>query len=245
MRINRVSFIAGFLLLFAVYHFPEFFNAFWIMAVFKIGFLLVAFGLACYQGFRGLGGYALNMHPGWISNLGKGLLTGIVFFGLSVFVSVLLGYEQFLSVVTLAVFAKQLPLVLFMTFFPSIAEDILTRGYLYGHLKDSVTENNFVILSAAVFVLNHFWRLADHPSVHTYLFLMGMATAFALWRSGSLWMAFGIHWGSNIAYETNLSLIKTEAVTTGHMPNWMLAASFGLLIVFLAMIPLQRKQSPG
>ncbi len=74
---------------------------------------------------------------------------------------------------------------------------------------------------------------------------MGVATALALCRSGSLWMAFGIHWGSNIAYETNLSLIKTEAVTTGHMPNWMLAASFGLLIVFLAMVPLQRKQSPG
>ncbi|HRI25039.1 MAG TPA: CPBP family intramembrane metalloprotease, partial [Ferruginibacter sp.] len=189
MRINWVSFITGFLLLFAVYHFPEFFNAFWITAVCKIGFLAVAFGIARYQGFTGLGGYGLNMHPGWSGNLVKGLLTGLFFFGLSVFISVLLGYERFQSVEILSVFARQLPVILLMTVFPSVAEDILTRGYLYGHLKGVVSENFFVIVSATVFVLNHIWRLADDPSVHSYLFLMGMATAFALWRSGSLWMA--------------------------------------------------------
>lgn len=41
-----ISFAVGFLILFFIYHFPEYFSAFWIMATFKIGFLIVAFIVA-------------------------------------------------------------------------------------------------------------------------------------------------------------------------------------------------------
>jgi len=233
MRKNWLPVILGFLLLFAVYHFPEFYNALWIAAVFKIGFLFVSFFVARFQGFAGLGGYGLNMHRGWPVNLLKGILTGILFFSLSVLMSVLFGFEGSISVAGAADFFKQVPLVLLMTVFPSVAEDILTRGYLYGHLKDEMNGKSFILLSAVVFVLNHIWRLGDHPAVLVYLFILGLALAYALWYSRSLWLAFGIHWGSNIAYESNAALVKTQSLTSNHESTWMLALSFLLMLLFL------------
>lgn len=233
MKKDWLILLAGFLLLFAVYHFPEFYNALWIMAVFKIGFLLVSFLVARWQGYKGLGAFGLNLHKGWLANLLKGLLTGIVFFGLSALLSVLMGFDQFISVVTTAGFLKQLPLILVMTVFPSIAEDILTRGYLYAHFKDRLNGKAFILISAAVYVLNHIWRLNDHPAVLVYLFVLGLALAYAVWITRSLWLAFGIHWGSNIAFETNSSLIKTGSVGTGHQSTWILAACFMLMLIFV------------
>lgn len=236
MKKNWFSAAAGFLLLFAVYHFPEFFNALWIMAVFKIGFLLVGLLLARLQGYTGLGAFGLNLHKGWAGNLLKGLLTGIFFFGLAACLAVWLGFDRFVSIANTTAFIKQIPLILLMTVFPSVAEDILTRGYLYRHLKNELSGKTFILVSASVFVLNHIWRLGDHPASLIYLFVLGLALAYAVWITRSLWLAFGMHWGANIAFETNSSLVKTESVSNNHQSTWILAVCF-LLMLFFVWIP--------
>jgi hypothetical protein len=233
MKKNWLFTIAGFLLLFAVYHFPEFYNALWIAALFKIGFLLASYFVAKWQGYKGLGAFGLGLHKGWLGNLLKGLLTGILFFGLSALLAVLMGFDAFVSVANATAFLKQIPVILLMTVFPSVAEDILTRGYLYAHFKDKLSSKMFMLISATVYVLNHIWRLGDHPAVLIYLFILGLALAYAVWVTGSLWLAFGIHWGSNIAFETNGSLIQTASITTNHESTWMLALCFLLMLVFL------------
>jgi len=63
-----------------------------------------------------------------------------------------------------------------MTFFLSIAKDILTRGYLYGHLQYKITPA-FIILSADVYALNYIWRLGESVSVLFYLSTLGIAPA--------------------------------------------------------------------
>jgi len=233
MKNNWLSVLTGFLLLFAIYHFPEFFNALWIAAVFKIGFLFVSFLIARQQGLKGLGGFGLSLHKGWYANLFKGLIIGICFFTLAVFLSVIAGFEKLSSIADAAGFLKQIPLILLMTVFPSVAEDILTRGYLFAHFKQRMNGNVFVLFSAVVYVLNHIWRLGDHPATLIYLFILGIALAYSLWFTRSLWLAFGIHWGSNIAFESNTSLIKTISLSHDHSANWILAGCFLLMLIFL------------
>ncbi len=227
------SFVLGFLILFVVYHFPEFFSAFWIMATFKIGFLIVAFILAILQGRKGLGGYGLGFGPKWGSDLIKGLLTGLLFFGLSVFVSITLGYEQIAEISSFKAVIFQLPIILLMTAIPSIAEDILTRGYLYGHLK-SLKPVIWILLSSFVYVLNHIWRLDDGPAVLIYLFILGVVLASSVWVTKSLWLAFGIHWGANIAFESTNSVFQTKALVEHNGPTWILAATWALLFIIIA-----------
>jgi len=226
------SFIAGFLVLFAVYHFPEYFSAFWIMATFKIGFLVVAFILARLQGWKGLGGYGLGLSKPWILDLLKGLLTGLLFFALSVLVSVKCGYEAVTHPLFFRNIIDQLPMILLMTAIPSVAEDILTRGYLYGHLK-FMKPVGWILLSAVIYVLNHIWRLNDGPAVLTYLFILGLVLAMSVWITKSLWLAFGIHWGANIAFESSHSIIHTNPLVQHNGATWLLAASWALLLVLL------------
>ena len=192
---NRVviKFLAGFLLLFVVYHFPEFFPVFWVMAVFKIGFL-----------------------------------------------SVLVRYEEFNGIASIDVVIKGLPMLLLMTSFPSIAEDVLTRGYLYGHLFNKMKPWHWVLLSAVVYVLNHIWRLNEDPSVLVYLFLLGVVLASAVWKTKSLWLAFGIHWGANLAFESSHSFVETKPLLIMEAPGCWLRHGCCWLF-FLVLLP-NRKQ---
>lgn len=230
MKTNWLSFITGFIALFIVYHFPEFFSALWIAAVFKIGFLVVAFLIAKWQGWKGIGGFGLSLHKAWARNLLLGLVIGLCFFLLSEFIAVKAGYEKYISAESFSNVLKQLPLILLMTFFPSIAEDILTRGYLYAHLNPKLKPAVFIILSSGIYVLNHIWRLEEGLPVLSYLFLLGIALAWAIINTGSLWLTLGIHWGSNIAFLTLARVTKTETLSKT-AATWILAASFAVMLI--------------
>lgn len=229
------SFVTGFLVLFLIYHFPEYFSAFWIMATFKIGFLLVAFILVRLQGWKGLNGYGLGFTQKWAVNLFKGFLIGLFFFAVSVFVSIKLGYEKIVEITSFKNAISQIPMLLLMTAIPSIAEDILTRGYLFGHLK-FMKPLGWIVLSAIIYVLNHIWRLNDGLAVLTYLFILGIVLAFTVTLTKSLWLAFGIHWGANIAFESSNSIIQTKTIVQHDGPTWLLALAWafllGLFVIF-------------
>lgn len=235
MQPKWFSFFKGLILLFIIYHFPEFFSALWMAALFKIGFLIVAYLIARWQGWKGLGGYGLCFHSGWIKNLCSGLIIGIAFFLLSEWLTITKGYEKLISVNSFANVAATLPLTLLMTFFPSIAEDILTRGYLYGHLRRILKPSAFILLSALFFVLNHIWRLTEGASVLSYLFILGIALAWALSYTKSLWLTFGIHWGANIAFETINAGLSTQA-TDKVMSTWLLTACFSVMLVTMFLL---------
>lgn len=237
-----LSFFAGFIILFVVYHFPEFFQAFWIMATFKIGFLLVALLLAFMQGWRGLGAYGLGFKPGWGFKLVKGLCIGLLGFGLALLSAVLLGYDKIVVFPSLLVLVKNIPMLLLMTSIPSVAEDILTRGYLFGHWGNKMNAVSWILMSAIVFVLNHIWRLNDGAAVLAYLFLLGLVLAYTVWKTKSLWMAFGIHWGSNIAFESTNSLFTTESLVSHKGSTWILAAVWGLVFIGLRITDRTKKQ---
>lgn len=238
-RKRSFSFISGFLLLFTVYHLPEFFDAFWIMAVCRIGFLILAFFLARWQGWKGLGGYGLPFHAGWWKNLLPGILLGMITFAVSQLIALLLHWETLTLQVSAAGVLQQLPILLLFTFFPSMAEDILTRGYLHAHLR-SLGAEMWIVCSALVFTGNHIWRLNNGAAVICYLLVMGLVLAYAVRTTGSLWLAFGIHWGLNIAYQFVSMFFKSRSLTTGSGPTWVYATCLaGLGLVLLAGKPLK------
>lgn len=233
---KSISFIGGFALLFFVYHFPEFFESLWVTALFKIGFLVVALILCRLQGWKGLGGYGLSFSKDWYRVLATGLLAGTGAFVLSVVLSVGLHFEKVQHISGFNFFVQQVPQVLLMTFFPSIAEDILTRGYFYGHLK-SLRPLVWVLLSSAIYVLNHIWRLQDGLPVLTYLFLLGLVLAVSVLAKKSLWLALGIHWGANIAFELSNAGLRLQASGDNpDAPTWILAFLWGLTLVSLLFL---------
>lgn len=232
---SYTSFLTGFLILFIIYHLPEFFNEFWLMAVCKIGILPVAFMIARAQGWAGLGGFGLSIKNKWLFTIVAGLFTGLIAFTLAILATIKLGYGVIDKIEPIQFFIQQVPMILLMTFFPSMAEDILTRGYLFGHLKQ-LRPFVWIIISAIIYVLNHIWRLDDGLPVLTYLFVLGIVLAFCVAIKKSLWLAFGIHWGANIAFELSGAGIKLTTREYPDVSNWMLAAVWALLFVILFFV---------
>ncbi len=98
----------------------------------------------------------------------------------------------------LARLLSALPWLLLATAVPSLSEDVLTRGFWFrqGPARGGAA---FLALSTLVYVLNHVWRLREGPAEWLMLASFGLAYGAALLRSGSLWAAFGLHWGWNLA----------------------------------------------
>ena len=92
------------------------------------------------------------------------------------------------------------------TFLPSIAEDILTRGYLFGQAWRPWV---FVVVSSVVYVLNHVYRLDEW----WMLFAFGCAYGAGVARAGTLWGAVGLHWGWNFANVFYGQVLPVEAIS--------------------------------
>ncbi|NEX64638.1 CPBP family intramembrane glutamic endopeptidase [Noviherbaspirillum galbum] len=122
---------------------------------------------------------------------------------------------------------KAIGTILFITFIPSLAEDILTRGLLLrkGPLRAGAA---FVIFSTAVYVLNHVYRLANGPMEWFMLACFGIAYATACARFDSLWPAVGLHWGWNAAS----GLLGLVAEVETRQPGWAVVMSAGTHLVF-------------
>lgn len=226
---------AGFLALFALYHLPDLFGR--TLPASAVAMLL--FPLATWAVLRpGLGapGFAavgLGATPGRWRDLGLGLLAGAAFGGLSLAASLALGFEAADRGPAPGDLAR-VPWALAMTFFPSLAEDLLTRGYLAYALRPPMRERPFVLLSSAVYVGNHLHRLGDGAPVLLYLGALGLAFALALVRTGALWLTLGLHWGGNLFLLLAGEVLATRSLAP-EASQWVHAAAMAALAAAVAL----------
>ena len=153
-----------------------------------------------------------------------------------------LGVEQFVPAAPLSLTVIGIGLV--TTFIPSIAEDILTRGFLLRFTSRPLGFGSYVIASAALYTANHIWRLDWGVSEQIRLFCLGLAYATAAWRMQSLWAAVGLHWGWNLSN----SLLSQAWQTTMADPvegRWISAAVHLILFAFIALYPAASGEKPN
>jgi membrane protease YdiL (CAAX protease family) len=239
--IQRWRLPCAFAILWLLYQAAEGVGARWlhsfpVQAALMLGCVLAAWPLSRWLGYRGYAAYALAGGHGWRWWLPGGLLLAV----LAKFGAVSLGLQ--LGVYApdpqapaggMASLLPTLPLLLVSTFVASLAEDILTRGFWYRasgvRWRGGV---GFVLVSSAIYVLNHNYRLGNGPMEWLVLFCFGLAYAAALWRSGSLWAALGLHWGWNLGNGLLAIVMPVDAVKTQAAG----ALSIGAHLVMLALV---------
>jgi membrane protease YdiL (CAAX protease family) len=85
------------------------------------------------------------------------------------------------------------------TFVPSIAEDILTRGFWMRIPAWPWTAATFVGATSLIYLFNHIFRLGHGAAEWFMLLCFGVAYGAACRRGATLWAAVGLHWGWNFA----------------------------------------------
>ena len=232
--------IMGFVVLFVLYHLPEFIQKYSnapLIPVLEAGMLLVvlvAFLLGRLQYRNGFSMYGLFGFSTQGINLALGLVTGILLSVLANLVPVWLHWSTIHIEVRWT--AMIMPVLLFAagTLLPSLAEDLLTRGYLRAWWPRAWKTRWIVPVSAVVYVLNHIFRL-NRPDVMLYLFVLGLLLMYCYTLTGTLWLTLGIHWGSNIAYQFFANMVTVTTVKETGLENYLLAASYalGMALVFI------------
>lgn len=234
------SVLIGFAILFSVYHFPEVLQNHYqkpLILLFELSMLLftiVAFIIGKQKfknGFRMYGLFGFRQHLG---NLVKGLFIGIFISVLANLIPVWFGWNEMFVHFDWSQILVQSLLFMVGTLLPSLAEDLLTRGYLKAFWPEKWNLNGLILLSAVVYVLNHIFRI-NKPDVMLYLFILGLFLMWAFIVTGSLWLTLGIHWGSNIAYQFFTNVVTTNSLKETGMENYILAGcyalGFGLVVV--------------
>jgi membrane protease YdiL (CAAX protease family) len=234
---SRLQLILVFAALFLAYQLPEglgirLLGNDTVNAVLMLMFLPVAWLCGRALGFRGLDAWYMGLTPGW-----AGLLAAA--FGLAMVAkAAALGIGAFAGVYRLApagMDASGLLLaalaMLPFTLLPSVAEDIVTRGFLMRAFPALGRRWLFVVASSALYVLNHIYRLANGPLEWLMLFCFGLAYAAALYYSRSLWPAIGLHWGWNYAGQMADRVANVDLLRPESGPALSIAAHLAMLAV--------------
>ncbi|WP_205501738.1 CPBP family intramembrane glutamic endopeptidase [Rufibacter psychrotolerans] len=206
--------LGGYLALALTYHAAEYAMRFHQHIPLFLGLMLavvpVAYVVARLQGFPGLKAWGMQFNKKYALLLLVGLSLGLLVNGLAFAVRLWMGIEVVSLVPDTATLLTQTLLFAVGTFLPSLAEDILTRGYLFGHLQGKLSKWGFVLVSSAVYVLNHIYSLDDGFAALAYLSALGIMLAIPLVYTRNLWYTVGAHWAGNIVYRLGQDVLKVE-----------------------------------
>jgi len=229
--------VLGYLILFGFYQLPEYVlnqtgNIGSFLALMAL-VVLIAHWVLRWQGESGLSALGLTI----TSYSGMQLLAGLVIQGVVSMLAFEGSYGLGITRVTYMPALPELILNSFIfaigTFLPSLAEDILTRGYLYRYWGQRVSPRIFVIGSTILYVLNHIYRLQNGPATWFFLTVVGISLAIPLAISRSLWLTLGLHWSNNFVYRLTNDVLHTDDVS-GISSTWLLT---GLILVMSILLP--------
>jgi len=230
--------VVAFALLFLVYQLPEgvgqrWFRSFTLQAALLLAFFPVAYLVGRWLRSTAARAYALESSVAVLRS------SAILFVAVCVMKVIAMGIGGALGVYAVTAegpvsrsLLLGLPTSLLITVFPSVAEDIGTRGFWFRLERASWTPVSFVVASSAIYVANHIYRLGQGPAEWTMLFAFGCAYAAAVARFGSLWPAVALHWGWNFANEWLGSALAVSI----RSPNGSRLLSGAAHVVLLAVV---------
>lgn len=218
-------------------------HSFGVQAALMCACVIIAWPLSRWLGWRGYGAYALQGSSRGLGWLAGGLVLAVLAKAVTVAVGLRLGiYTSATGALDwTGASGAALGMLLLATFVPSIAEDILTRGFWYRAAGVRWRSGwAFVLLSSTAYVLNHIYRLERGVVEWTLLFCYGLAYATALWRSGTLWAAVGLHWGWNLAN----GLLAIDTIDPQRGSALSAVAHLALALLVLALPRSKRDELP-
>ncbi len=236
MRISLNSkAIISFLLLFLLYHLAEYWILFKNNAIGFLGcqflFFIVAFFLGRWYNGAGLAAWGLRLSGR--KYFFQGVAGGISLYGITFLIALQIGIEKITHVPDFTTMLKGTLPFAFGVLFSSFSEDVFTRGLIYTHLKDKISQHLLMLFSATVYLLNHIYRLNDGPDTLLYLFLLGIVLCIPIIFTKNLWLTGFIHWSGNTFFFITHQMIQTESNEA------MVSSNFLFTMFLLAFIPVE------
>ncbi|GGA34561.1 hypothetical protein GCM10010917_19810 [Paenibacillus physcomitrellae] len=92
-------------------------------------------------------------------------------------------------------------LMVILTFFVgSFLNDIIIRGYVFGHLKERIPLKLVFFISLILYSLDDSWNEGFSITNTLFSLILGLSLTYTIFKTDSIWVDTGIHWGLNVCY---------------------------------------------
>ncbi|MBS0384239.1 MAG: CPBP family intramembrane metalloprotease [Proteobacteria bacterium] len=132
----------------------------------------------------------------------------------------------------------------------ALLEEMIFRAYLLARLARSFGFRGAAIATPVLFAAAHFSNLGEGLIGLVSVVLAGLVLSYAIWKTGSLWWAFGWHaawdWGETYLFgaaDSGAPATGSLMITHPHGPEWLSGGATGpegsvLCFVVLALAAL-------
>lgn len=182
-----------------------------------------------YSG-NGLKAWMLPLRASILKKAFFGIILGVFLYAIPFGLALLFKIESIVKIPPFVEILKtSLPFIIGVLF-TSFSEDILARGLIYSHFHKKIKPVFLIILSAAVYLLNHIYRWSDGFESLSYIFLLGIVFMIPLINIKDLWVTGFMHWAGNVFFYISHNVIITSDNSSAVSYNMLFSMNLLLMI---------------
>ncbi|WP_224996095.1 CPBP family intramembrane glutamic endopeptidase [Cesiribacter sp. SM1] len=214
-----------------------------------LGFFVLTFLVCRYLlKLKNLRELAMPRKQGWLGELGVGFLLGFATWALKYIAFWGLGKFSVDGFTAPSYYLPMLGQALLAMFFAAILNDVSIRGYCYAFCRRAGLMSLFVLLTTLLYCLDDAWNEGFSLINTLFSAVLGLSLAYAVYKTGAIWLCTGIHWGGNIVYRllygfSGTGILKLEEVQTGVLYEWLSLFITALLFPLLYLL-LRNRRDP-
>ncbi|WP_066307547.1 CPBP family intramembrane glutamic endopeptidase [Bacillus sp. FJAT-29814] len=142
----------------------------------------------------------ISFHSKWWKNLIIGFSIGFSFWLIKYMMVYLFGGLEIKGIKPFSELIISLLMVMLTFLVGSFLNEIIVRGYIFGHLKERIPVKWVFIISLLLYALDDSWNEGFSISNTLFSLFIGLSLTYTIYKTGSLWADTGIHWGLNVCY---------------------------------------------
>lgn len=168
----------------------------YVCGFFVLVFLVCRYGL----GLDRSASLGLDRPPGWTRLLAAGFAIGLGIWALKNVVFLAMGKFELVGWRDAAFALPLLGMALFGMFFAAAINDLMIRGFGLAFCRRFGWMRAYLPLTVIVYALDDAWNEGFDPGNLAFSAILGLSLAWTVFKTGTLWMSIGIHWGGNVCY---------------------------------------------
>ncbi|WP_415812226.1 CPBP family intramembrane glutamic endopeptidase [Mesobacillus thioparans] len=129
-----------------------------------------------------------------------GFMLGFSFWLMKYILVYLFGGFKIAGVMPFPKMITSLLMIMLIFLVGSFLNDIIVRGFVFGHLIGKIPVRWVFIISLLLYSLDDTWNEGFSMSNTVFSLILGLSLTYAIFKTGSLWLNTGIHWGLNVCY---------------------------------------------
>ncbi|MDZ5471563.1 type II CAAX endopeptidase family protein [Bacillus sp. 31A1R] len=148
----------------------------------------------------GLELYGVKFFKGWYGLILVGFATGFISWAILYILSFVFNKYEYISMKSFTESGLILIVVLVGFGLGSLINDMIVRGLVFNSLKGKLPIYLIFILSILIYSFDDIWFAGFSVQNTIFSIALGLSLTYAIYKTNSIWMTTGIHWGLNVCY---------------------------------------------